>query len=202
MRNPFLMRTLSDAGVLPRRSTSSDQRVKLTDPAVAVMNDFTREFPVTVDEERQIDAALGDMIRLGVRALLVVRERQVVGLITSYDIEGERPLQCIQRLSYTRRQDILVGHVMTPWTDLLTLSWRAITDACAGDLLEVFRETDLMHLLVVESAAGASLVRGLFSRTRLERQLGLLPVMPEELRPGIDFGATPGGPDRSSHPRR
>jgi hypothetical protein len=101
-----------------------------------------------------------------------------MGLITSYDIEGERPLQCMQRLSYSYRQDIQVGHVMTPWTELQTLSWRAVKDASAGDLLDAFRETDLMHFLVVETAADATTcVRGLFSRTRLERQLGLLPAM-------------------------
>src|ERR1035441_3697559 len=107
MTSPLLTRTkMSDAGVLPRRSTSSDQRVKLADAAINVMNDFAHEYPVTVDEDRQIDAALADMIRLGVRALLVVRERDVMGLITSYHIEGERPLQCMQRLSYSYRQDI------------------------------------------------------------------------------------------------
>ena len=179
MTSPLLMRTkMSDAGVLPPRSTSSDQRVKLADPAINVMNDFAREYPVTVDEDQQIDSALVDMIRLGVRALLVVRERKVVGFITSYDIEGERPLQCIQRLSYSDRQDIRVGDVMTPWADLQTLNWRAVKDASVGSLLEVFRETDLMHLLVVETAVDATTcVRGLFSRTRLERQLGLLPAM-------------------------
>ncbi|MGC2463281.1 MAG: CBS domain-containing protein [Steroidobacteraceae bacterium] len=197
MTSPLLTRTkMSDAGVLPRRSTSSDQRVKLADPAINVMNDFAREYPVTVDEDRQIDAALADMIRLGVRALLVVRERKVVGFITSYDIEGERPLQCMQRLNYSYRQDIQVGHVMTSWTDLQTLNWRAVKDASAGDLLEVFRETDLMHFLVVETAAdAASCIRGLFSRTRLERQLGLPPAMSAKLRPLIGFNATSGAAD-------
>jgi CBS domain-containing protein len=162
------------AGTLPRRSSSADHLVRLADPAVSVMNDFTREYPVTVDEERQIDVALADMIRLGVRALLVVREQKVLGLITSYDIEGERPLQYL----HTRRKDIQVGQIMTPWADLQTLNWWVIKDACVGDVLEVFRETDVMHLLVVEAAIDAvPCVRGLFSRTRIERQLGPIPAM-------------------------
>jgi len=179
MRSPLLIRTtISDAGVLPRRSISIDQRVKLSDPATHVMNDFAREYPVTVNEDQQVDTALADMIRLGVRALLVVRERKVVGFITSYDIEGERPLQCMQRLNYAYRHDIEVGHVMTPWSALQTLNWHAVKDASVGEMLVVFRETDLMHLLVVEVLPdSANCVRGLFSRTRLERQLGLLPAM-------------------------
>jgi CBS domain-containing protein len=179
MRSHLLTGTLmSDAGILPRRSTSSDERVKLTEPAVSVMNDFAREFPVTADEDRQIDAALADMIRLGVRALLVMRERRVVGFITSYDIEGERPIQSIQRLNYAHRLDLQVGDVMTRWAELQTLNWRAVKVATAGSLLEAFQETGLMHLLVVETTSDAATsVRGLFSRTRLDRQLGLLPAM-------------------------
>ena len=38
------------------------------------------------------------MIRFGVRALLVVRDQRTMGLITSYDIQGERPLQFLQEL--------------------------------------------------------------------------------------------------------
>jgi CBS-domain-containing membrane protein len=63
------------------------------------------------DEERQIDESLQDMIRHGVRALLVTREDRVTGLITSYDIQGEKPLQFLQNSNYRRHQDICVGHM-------------------------------------------------------------------------------------------
>lgn len=180
MRSPLLSRTtLHEAGVLPQRSNLNDSRVTLTEPATLVMNDFAREFPVTVDEDQQIDAALNDMIRLGVRALVVMRERQVVGLITSYDIKGERPSQSMQRLGYSRHDDILVRHVMTPWAELQTLNWRAVNDASVGDVLESFHQTGVMHLLVVDTSAGkGSYVKGLFSRSRLARQLGQQPAVP------------------------
>jgi CBS domain-containing protein len=166
----------SSVGMLPRRSTTTENRGRLTDPAVSNMNDFTREYPVTVSEERQIDAALGDMILVGVRALLVVRDLKVLGLITSYDIEGERPIQYMQRY-YVNRKDVQVGHVMTLWADLPTLSWQAIQHARVADVLEVFRETNVMHLLVVETVGeAADTVRGLFSKTRIERHLGYLPA--------------------------
>ena len=44
------------------------------------MNDFSRQYPVTVDEDRPIGAALSDMARLGVRSLLVVNETEGRGL--------------------------------------------------------------------------------------------------------------------------
>ena len=160
-------------GVLPRRSISDGQFLDPGDPAIHAITDFTREHPATVDEERQIDGALEDMIRLGVRALLVVREQRIVGLITSYDIQGERPLQFLQSSTYTRHQDIRVGHIMTPWDKLLAVDWESVQSVRAGDLLHVLEESEMTHLLVIErSKRNASpIVRALVSRARLARQL-------------------------------
>ena len=159
--------------VLPRRSVSDGQFLDPNDPALHAITDFTREHPVTVDEERQIDDALGDMIHLGVRAMLVMREQRIVGLITSYDIQGERPLQFLQTSNYSRHQDIRVGHIMTPWDKLLALDWDSIQSARAGDLLQVLEEAGLTHLLVIERGKknASPIVRALVSRARLARQL-------------------------------
>jgi CBS domain-containing protein len=160
-------------GVLPRRSISDGQFLDPSDPAIHAITDFSREHPVTVDEERQIDDALEDMIRLGVRALLVVREQRIVGLITSYDIQGERPLQFLQTSNYRRHQEIRVGHIMTPWDKLLALDWETVQSARAGDLLHVLEEAEMTHLLVIEHVKknAAPIVRALVSRARLARQL-------------------------------
>ena len=160
-------------GVLPRRSVLDGQFLDPGDPAIHAITDFTREHPATVDEDRQIDAALEDMIRLGVRALLVVRNQRIVGLVTSYDIQGERPLQFLQTSNYSRHQDIRVGHIMTPWDHLLSLDWESLQSARAGDLLHVLEDAGLTHLLVIERAAknGAPIVRAMVSRARLTRQL-------------------------------
>src|SRR3982075_1368485 len=151
--------------VLPRRSISDGQFLDPSDPAIHAITDFTRELPVTVDEERQIDDALHDMIHLGVRAMLVVREQRIVGLITSYDIQGERPLQFLQASTYTRHQEIRVGHIMTPWDKLLALDWDGIQSARAGDLLHALEEAGLTHLLVIERGKknASPIVRALVS---------------------------------------
>jgi CBS domain-containing protein len=160
-------------GVLPRRSISDGRFLDPGDPAIHAITDFTREHPATVDEERQIDGALEDMIRLGVRALLVVREQRIVGLITSYDIQGERPLQFLQSSTYTRHQDIRVGHIMTPWDKLLAVDWESVQAVRAGDLLHVLEEAEMTHLLVIERGKknASPIVRALVSRARLARQL-------------------------------
>jgi CBS domain-containing protein len=166
------MRRFGEA-VLPRRAVRDGQPLQAGDPAVHAITDFTREYPVTVDAERQIDEALNDMIRLGVRALLVAKERRLVGLVTSYDIQGEKPIQFLQSSNYSRHQDIRVADIMTPWEQLLAVDWGSILSARAGDLLRVFEESGLTHLLVIEldQTNCTTVVRALASRARLVRQL-------------------------------
>lgn len=169
----LLPATKFNGSVLPRRAVTDGQYLDPDDPAIHAITDFTREHPITVDEDRQIDAALEDMIHFGVRAMLVVREQRVVGLITSYDIQGERPLQFLQSSNYNRHQDIRVGHIMTPWEKLRAMDWESIQVARAGDLLHVLEEADMTHLLVIEHGrkATAPVVRALVSRWRLARQI-------------------------------
>ncbi len=167
------MRKLGDPK-LPRRSILDGQALEAGDPAIYAITDFKRDYPMTVDAERQIDDALSDMIRLSVRALLVAKEQRLIGLITSYDIQGERPMQFLQSSNYSRHEDIRVVHVMTPWDELMALDWEAVETARAGELLRVFEQTHLTHLLVVEvdRKTSACTVRALASRSRLLRQLG------------------------------
>jgi CBS domain-containing protein len=111
--------------------------------------------------------------------MLVVRAESVIGLITSYDIEGPRPARFAERPQVTRREDITVGDIMTEWEDLPTLDWRTVQTARISDLLEIFAGVGVMHLLVVESdERGAEVVRGLISRSRIERQLHGTDILP------------------------
>jgi CBS domain-containing protein len=180
MKTPMLasvatipMRRFGDP-TLPRRSILDGQPIELGDPAIYAITDFKRDYPMTVDAERQIDEALSDMIRLGVRALLVSKDQRLVGLVTSYDIQGERPIQFLQGSNYSRHQDIRVVDVMTPWDELEALDWESVETARASDLLAVFEHTNRTHLLVIEVEKKTSrcTVRALASRARLLRQLG------------------------------
>jgi CBS domain-containing protein len=193
------MRRFGDPA-LPRRSVLDGQPIELNDPAIYAISDFKRDYPMTVDAERQIDDALSDMIRLSVRALLVAKEQRLVGLITSYDIQGERPMQFLQSSNYSRHQDIRVVHVMTPWDELLALDWEHLEAARAGDLLLLFEQTNLTHLLVIEvdRKTSISTVSALASRARLLRQLG---ERASALEPGHRRDAGEGHQQRSGHVR-
>jgi CBS domain-containing protein len=182
---PLVLTRMQGEGSLPRRAAADGQSLRLGDPAIYAMTDFTREYPITVSEDRHIDTALDDMIRFGVRALLVMRDQRTVGLITSYDIQGERPLQFLQNSNYNRHLDVRVGDIMTHWAQLLSLDWHRVETASAGELLLTIQQAGLTHLIVVEHAKGhLPIVRGLISRARLERQLHR--VAPDEAHQGAD----------------
>ena len=93
--------------------------------------------------------------------------------MTSYDIQGERPMQFLQSSNYSRHQDIRVMHIMTPWDELLALDWESVESARAGELWALFQRTNLTHMLIVEvdRKTSHSVVRALASRARLARQL-------------------------------
>ncbi len=125
-------------GVLPTRRPAAYTDLRLADPALHGMTDFTHNVPISVAPERPIDEALADMKRFGVRALLVISGDNIVGLITSYDIEGTRPLRFSQRSNITRREYIRVGDIMTEWDDMPTVDWSTMQAARIADLLEIF----------------------------------------------------------------
>ena len=160
---------------LSRPSAAEARRVLLSDPARSVMTDFTREPPATVTEDRSIDDALECMVFAGVHALLVVRGDLVSGLITSYDIQGDRPLILLRAPKHRPAVQIEVGEIMTPWDQVPKLDWASVSAARVHDLARVFRKTNATHLVVVENPERqGAFVRALISRRRLNRQLGIV----------------------------
>lgn len=147
-------------------------RVGLNDPATLLITDFSREQAWTVLEERSIDDAMRDMVCAGVDALLVVRSDIVTGLITSYDIQGRRPLEFLHASGCASRGEIQVCHVMNPWGRVAVLDWRFISGSRVSHVEDWARNTRATHALLMEQVDGIEYVRGLLSRAHVERMLG------------------------------
>lgn len=148
-----------------------------TAPALEAMTDLATEAAHVVAPDRRIDDALHDMIAFGVRLLLVVQERAVLGVVTSYDITGERPIQFLQDpflgAKPHRHSDVTVADVMTPVGEIRPLRLGWVRSATVAGVAALFGSRADTHLLVADDERdGAVVIRGIFSRTRLERQLG------------------------------
>jgi CBS domain-containing protein len=141
--------------------------VGFNDSALRVISASTHQALWTISEQCRLDEVLEKMSQLGVRAFLVARERQVVGLIACDDIKRE---------CGTRWSDHRVADVMTDAVHLPMIEWQTILDATVSDLLEIFDSNQVNHLMVVENQSSAvTRVRGLVYRRQLVQQLGTFP---------------------------
>jgi CBS domain-containing protein len=153
--------------------------IGLDAPAKEVMTDLRQVDAATIVGEVSIDEANRVMIARRVRALFVIDEaRQVIGIVTSTDILGERPLQFAQQRGM-RHGDVVVRDIMTPADRLEILDFHDVEAARVGDIVATLRLAGRQHALAVEAGdetpAARTTVRGIFSLTQIARQLGIPP---------------------------
>ncbi len=152
---------------------SDPWHVNAGDAAATVMTDFSERHSVTVAAGAPLDAALDHMKHTGVRCALVLDDagHRVIGLITAYDIMGDRPMQIMQATEVPR-SELTVRNLMRPLRECPMLTMADVARATAGDVMRLFEESGLTHVPVVESVAGGQLrLRGMFSAARLRRVL-------------------------------
>lgn len=155
--------------------------VTLDSPALEVVTDLTRVKAATVHPDTPLRQAEQMMIYQGVRMLFVVTHMpHVEGLVTSTDLQGERPMSIVheRQLHY---DELCVRDVMTDWSALDAIDHARLSAASVGSLIATLARVGRHHLLVVQNATDRTLrcVRGIVSRAQIERQLGsAIDVMP------------------------
>lgn len=154
-------------------SQTIPDRVSLEAPALHVMTDFSAVTAVIVLSGDSIDEAHRRMIQRGVRLLLVVdQDRAVVGVITSTDLLGEKPMRVVSQRGI-RREELLVRDVMTPQETLDVLDFDTVRASRVGHIVSTLKRTGRQHAVVAERGAALHTVRGVFSATQIARQLGV-----------------------------
>lgn len=150
-------------------------RVKLTSPAIDTMTDLRQAVPIMVSLTTPLDMALERMIKSEVRMLLVTdADGKIQGIITSRDIQGEKPMKILEKTGGTRR-DLVVGDLMTLKNRLEVLMMGDVLRSKVGDIIATLKEVDRQHAIVVDHDphTGELAVRGIFSLSQIGRQLGL-----------------------------
>jgi CBS-domain-containing membrane protein len=143
------------------------------DPALTVMTDFRERSSVTVATTDTVTAALEHMKHAGVRCAFVTSGgARVVGLVTAYDLLGEKPT-LHGRVSGVSANEVQVRDIMTPTADWQVVDVRLLEQATVADVHQLFHDSKLTHIAVMESADGtATRLRGLFSAAKIKRLLG------------------------------
>lgn len=168
--------TISKNAKVERRTTQRSENISLTDDAITVMTDLAKVSSFSIDATASIVKANDNMIACGVRLLFVTAENGgLVGLITSTDLLGEKPLQYITEHGGTR-DDIMVRDVMTAKDSLEVLHLNDVASTRVGDIIETMKACNRQHMLVIKTDGDTQgeVVCGIFSSTQIGRQLGIV----------------------------
>ncbi|MDA8362768.1 MAG: CBS domain-containing protein [Gammaproteobacteria bacterium] len=161
--------------------------VKPGSPANTVLTDFAYVTPVTTTPQATIDAALRKMKATGVRLLFVVNDiDEIVGLVTTTDIIGERPIKVAQQTRLPRTK-LTVASIMTPQSDIQVLDADRVNAATVGDIADTLRMLGRQHALVakLDPATDTHQVIGMFSTSNISRMLGH--DLPEQAAPACSL---------------
>jgi CBS domain containing-hemolysin-like protein len=152
--------------------------VSRADSAHSVMTDFHERSAVVVPAESPIDSALEHLKHTGVRSAFVISsdKQHVRGMITAYDIQGDKPIRHLQSVdgnhrSYSR-DDVLVQDIMETIEEWQVADMKDIERSSIEMVLKLFKETGRTHIAVIEKSDehGARL-RGMFSAAKIMRLL-------------------------------
>jgi CBS domain-containing protein len=147
--------------------------VTLDSPALLVMTDLERVMPAVISPQDSMHQAHALMVRRGVRMLLALEQEKLVGIITTNDILGEKPVAAARDRRVPHRE-LLVADIMTPAERLEAIELRSVQVSRVGQVVTSLQQAGRHHALVVQSdREGVREVRGLFSLSQIARQLGL-----------------------------
>jgi CBS domain-containing protein len=154
-------------------SVTRPEQVTLDSSAPVVMTDFTQTAAATIEPQDGIAFAQDYMRRRGVRALLVTDPGGgVIGILTSTDLLGEKPIKYM--LDYAvKRDEIRVSDLMTPRSLLELLVYEEVRQTRVGHIVATLDKAGRQHLLVGEQSADGERVRGIFSLSQIARQIGV-----------------------------
>lgn len=148
--------------------------VTLESPALEVMTDFKRVQAVTIGPDAILSAVSKAMLRHTVHSLLVADERRcILGIITSTDTLGEKPMQIVRERG-VRNVEVLARDIMTPRDRLEVIDFEDVRTAVVGHVVSTLKWNGRLHALVAEEDdSGRQMIRGIFSASQIARQLDM-----------------------------
>jgi hypothetical protein len=162
--------------------SSQSERAYLSpkDPASLVMTDFRTGPMITTSTGTSIELALQQMKLSGARfAFVVDPQAALVGSLTSYDIQGEKPIRYMQSVGYSHTtgawRDVVVENIMEPLSEWQVLDHADVGRLAICDVAALMAEAGRRYLVVVERIRQDDpvwQVRGLFSGARIQLLLG------------------------------
>lgn len=154
-------------------SCSQPSLITVNDPASQVLENFHSTLPCLVSDQANIDDAWDKMQNLHTHNALIEQSGgQLIGLISSGDILGAKPITIMQNKRIQRGQ-VKTHMVMTPLKDIPTFTEDTIAQATVGHILVSLKTSNSQHALVVHQATDAWHISGLFSLSQISKHMHL-----------------------------
>lgn len=172
---PLAFHHLAHGATYFRPRQNLPRQVTQDDPAIHCMTDLRQVSAIMVSMTTPLFMAHERMIKSGVRLLLVADpDGTVRGLITSRDIQGEKPQRILEK-SGGRYDELLVRDIMTLGPKLDVLMMDQVLTARVGDIIATLRASGRQHSMVADTDpdSGKLAIRGLFSLSQIAHQLGI-----------------------------
>jgi len=164
--------TLAEETALDRPRQEMDESVGLHESAMKVVTHFSKVAAMTINPCASMNNASERMIASNVRLLFVTDQYyNVMGLVTSRDLLGDRVIKYIQEHGGTR-DDIMVRDIMTPRHKIEALRLEDVQEARVGDVVETLRRMGRQHALVMTKDENGSRIAGVISTTQVTKQTG------------------------------
>ena len=143
------------------------------DPALSVMTDFKEHPAYTTNENVSIQTALQQMKFSKVRSLFFVDQHdKIVGHVAARDIQGNKPAMLASHFDI-KPAEVTVKMLMIPASDMVSLHVNELSNACVGHIARLFHDLGVNYIFVVDAdAEGVEVMRGIFSISRVNQQLG------------------------------
>lgn len=149
------------------------KELTLDDSAISVMTDHRLEKAPMCTTKSSLEDASKQMANEKTSMLFVKStDGQIVGLIASADISGEKPIQFINKTK-KKRDEIKVGHLMTAVESMPVLDIQDVLSAKIGDVLHTLNDIGSEYILVTTETEQGTSIRGVFSARKIARLLNI-----------------------------
>jgi len=142
------------------------------DPAIDIMTDLQTMQALRIKMSDTIDTIGYELQSHDVHALLVVKEEQtVVGIVTSEDVFGEKPITITQE-SRMPRNTITAKMLMTPIEQILTFNISDILSARVGNIVATLAENKALYAIAISNSESSEIpaLEGFFNYMQIRKQ--------------------------------
>jgi CBS-domain-containing membrane protein len=157
-----------------RHTNRPAEIVDINAPALSVFTDFQMREPETTTKDTLASEALNHMKTSKVKSLLVVNsQEEVIGFVSSAFIQGVYLMQAAKNYD-VKPAEATVNMIMIKIEKINMINYKDLSNARVGHIARLLHDKTYHHILAYDEEADGSIhIRGIFSRTRLNRLLGM-----------------------------